>query len=199
MNTVFAAYFYVWTNCLLQAQIGSAPQNTLFVKCVEYTVVGQVLVSIIAGTVAAACVLVVVVLLVYCYARRRCPSRDTQSPISMPLTTFSQLVPPGYRRSLSTICDSGVPSQTRHNPNSRPGVYPPLYENLSDVQDHRRKLEQEYADSNEQYGRRRVITAVRPTSMYPEDQRSPTDGNMIIRRPKICLQNTQSLYANDGY
>jgi len=216
---------------VLQAQIGSAPQNTLFVKCVAYKLVDPVLVSIIGGTVAAACVLVVAVLLVYCYARRRCASRDTRSPpISIPLTTVNQLaigplVRPGYRRNLSVIRDSDDPSQTRNYPTNAargsyihtrdsalynngayrqyqrylrpPSIYPPLYENLNDV----RRKSQEYVVSSEQYAKRRTSTApaIRPASLYPEDLRSSTDENMVIRRPKIGRQNTQSLYPNDSY
>jgi len=56
---------------LLQVQIGADPRNTLFVKCVEYKAEAQVLTAVVAGTLAAACLLVIVTLLVYCLTRRR--------------------------------------------------------------------------------------------------------------------------------
>jgi len=111
------------TNCLLQTQIGADPRNTLFIMCIKYKEAVPLLIPVVAGTLAGACALVVVIVMaIYC-AGRRCERRTgghTQTPPELPLRAVNHLaigpLVAHYRRDLSVGRGSDIQSQTRRSP-----------------------------------------------------------------------------------
>jgi len=204
--------------------------------CIKYKEAVPLLIPVVAGSLVAACVLVVfIVLVIYCVGRKWVPQTGghmLRTP-DIPLRAVNHLTVGalvgnwrhGYRRNLSVIRDNDVPSQTPRYPiNPRQsylhtrdsatynyGAYDmgagkhyrylrpssqykpnPLYENMSYIKGLNSKPS-EYLAPNQQHDRRRGITnEQRPVSVYPEDP--PV---VLIRRPKIRRQDTQSIYPND--